>query len=101
MLRIALAQTNPVVGAFVDNAAAAVDAARRAREAGADLVALGEMALSGYPIEDLATRPSFLAASHAHLLRHPGGAEQASVGAGIRGSWAKSLAPPPCESLDF
>ncbi|HEY0374764.1 MAG TPA: NAD+ synthase [Amnibacterium sp.] len=68
MLRIALAQTDPVMGDFPGNAAAAIEAARRAREAGADLVALGEMALSGYPIEDLATRPAFLAASHAHLL---------------------------------
>ena len=68
ILRIALAQTNPVMGDFPGNIAAAIDVARRARDAGADLVALGEMALSGYPIEDLATRPAFLAASHAHLL---------------------------------
>ncbi len=67
ILRIALGQTNPVVGDFPGNIAAAIEATRRARDAGADLVALGEMALSGYPIEDLATRPAFLAASHAHV----------------------------------
>lgn len=67
-LRIALAQTDPVLGDFASNTAAAIAVAERARDAGADLVALGEMALSGYPIEDLATRPAFLAASHAHLL---------------------------------
>lgn len=67
-LRVALAQTDPVVGAFRENADAAVRAARDARAAGADLLALGEMALSGYPIEDLATRPAFLAVSHAHVL---------------------------------
>ncbi len=67
VLRIALAQTNPVMGSFIDNAERAVDVVRRAHEQGADLVAFGEMALSGYPIEDLAVRPSFLAASRDHL----------------------------------
>ncbi|MCU1477615.1 MAG: synthetase [Subtercola sp.] len=61
-LRLSLAQTNPIVGDLEGNSAAIVDAVRRARDAGADLVAFGEMALSGYPIEDLAGRPSFLAA---------------------------------------
>ncbi|MBC7723743.1 MAG: NAD+ synthase [Burkholderiaceae bacterium] len=60
-LRLALAQTNPVVGDLVGNAAQIVQAARAASEAGADVLAVGEMALSGYPIEDLASRPSFLA----------------------------------------
>lgn len=64
-LRLALAQTNPVVGDLVGNAAQVLDAAREAHAAGADLLALGEMALTGYPIEDLASRPSFLAASGA------------------------------------
>ena len=68
VLRIALAQTDPVMGAFHDNADAALGYVRRAHEQGADLVAFGEMALAGYPIEDLATRPSFLAASRRHLL---------------------------------
>jgi NAD+ synthase (glutamine-hydrolysing) len=62
-LRLALAQTNPVVGAFEHNAADIVRLTRDASAAGADLVAFGEMAISGYPIEDLASRPSFLRAS--------------------------------------
>src|SRR4051794_20487244 len=66
-LRIALAQTNPIMGAFVENMDAAVDVVARARAEGADLVALGEMALSGYPIEDLAPRPAFLRASAGHV----------------------------------
>ncbi|MCU1480173.1 MAG: synthetase [Subtercola sp.] len=61
-LRLALAQTNPIVGDLEGNSRGIVAAVRRARDAGADLVAFGEMALSGYPIEDLASRPSFLAA---------------------------------------
>jgi NAD+ synthase (glutamine-hydrolysing) len=63
-LRLALAQTNPIVGDFSGNAAQIVHAARRATEAGADLLLLGEMALSGYPIEDLAAEPSFLREAH-------------------------------------
>ena len=62
-LRLALAQTNPVVGDLVGNAAQVLEAAREAHASGADLLAVGEMALTGYPIEDLASRPSFLAAS--------------------------------------
>ncbi|ROS74009.1 NAD+ synthase (glutamine-hydrolysing) [Curtobacterium sp. PhB130] len=64
-LRLALAQTNPVVGAFDRNAAGILDAVRSAAAHGADLVAVGEMAISGYPIEDLASRPSFLRAARA------------------------------------
>ena len=59
-LRLALAQTNPILGDLAGNASQVVDAAKRAYAAGADILALGEMALSGYPIEDLAARPSFL-----------------------------------------
>ncbi len=63
-LRLALAQSNPIVGDLAGNADLIVDAVRRARDAGAHLVATGEMALTGYPIEDLATQPSFLRAAH-------------------------------------
>jgi NAD+ synthase (glutamine-hydrolysing) len=45
-----------------------MDAARAAHAAGADLLAVGEMALSGYPIEDLASRPSFLVSSHGAVV---------------------------------
>ncbi len=64
-LRLALAQTNPTVGDLHGNSQQILAAARRAKDAGADLLAVGEMALSGYPIEDLASRPSFLASSNA------------------------------------
>jgi NAD+ synthase (glutamine-hydrolysing) len=64
-LRLALAQTNPILGDLAGNAAQILDAAHRASKAGADILAVGEMALSGYPIEDLAARPSFLHAAHA------------------------------------
>jgi NAD+ synthase (glutamine-hydrolysing) len=67
-LRLALAQTNPILGDLLGNRAQILDAARKAAAAGADLLAVGEMALSGYPIEDLAARPSFLREAHAAVL---------------------------------
>ncbi len=79
-LRLALAQTNPIVGDLVGNAAQVIEAAKRAHAAGADLLALGEMALSGYPIEDLASRPSFLASSRAAVIALATGLEAAGLG---------------------
>jgi NAD+ synthase (glutamine-hydrolysing) len=67
-LRLALAQTNPILGDLRGNSARIVDVAKRAVAQGADILAVGEMALSGYPIEDLAARPSFLRESHAAVL---------------------------------
>lgn len=60
ILRLALAQTNPRLGDFSGNISAIVSYVQKAAATGADLVAFGEMALTGYPIEDLATRPEFL-----------------------------------------
>ena len=60
ILRLALAQTNPRLGDFSGNSAQILAAAQAGYARGADIVATGEMALSGYPIEDLATRPEFL-----------------------------------------
>lgn len=64
-IRLALAQTNPIVGDLLGNTEQVVTAARAAAAQGADILAVGEMALSGYPIEDLASRPSFLASASA------------------------------------
>ncbi len=60
VLRVALAQTNPRLGDFSANSAEILSHVRSAFEAGADLVAFPEMAITGYPIEDLARRPDFL-----------------------------------------
>ena len=64
-LRLALAQVNPTVGDLAGNAAIVIDYAGRAAAARADLVAFPEMMLTGYPVEDLALRPSFQQASRA------------------------------------
>ncbi len=66
-VRVALAQIDPTVGDLAANAATIRAAVRSAHEASADLVILPEMALTGYPIEDLALRPSFQAAARAAL----------------------------------
>lgn len=79
-VRLALAQTNPIVGDFEGNAAAVLQYAQLARDAGADLLALGEMAISGYPIEDLATRPAFLRESRHQLHLLAGRLEESGLG---------------------
>jgi NAD+ synthase (glutamine-hydrolysing) len=66
-LRVALAQINPTVGDLVGNLELVVARAREAHAAGAHLVAFPEMVLTGYPVEDLALRPSFQAASREAL----------------------------------
>jgi len=68
-LRIALAQVNPTVGDLDGNADLVVDWTRRARAAGAGLVVFPEMMITGYPVEDLALRASFVDASIATVHR--------------------------------
>ena len=67
MLRIALAQVNAVVGDLAGNAGLIVEWTRRAAARGARVVLFPEMALTGYPVEDLALRASFVEASIATL----------------------------------
>jgi len=62
-LRVALAQINPTVGDFVGNAALIQEAVSRADKESADILVFPEMIVTGYPVEDLALRPSFQAAS--------------------------------------
>jgi NAD+ synthase (glutamine-hydrolysing) len=66
-LRIALAQVNATVGDLDGNAELIVAWTRRAAERGARLVVFPEMMLTGYPVEDLALRASFVEASIATL----------------------------------
>ena len=71
-LRLALAQINPVVGDLEGNAALVLRWARHAADQGAHIVAFPEMALTGYPVEDLALRRSFQDASRAALVEVAG-----------------------------
>ncbi|MDJ0466521.1 NAD+ synthase [Streptomyces sp. H27-C3] len=62
-LRLALNQIDSTVGDLTGNAESIVHWTRHAAEQGAHLVAFPEMALTGYPVEDLALRSSFVEAS--------------------------------------
>ncbi|MCC7166899.1 MAG: NAD+ synthase [Rhodospirillales bacterium] len=64
-LSIALAQINPTVGDLTGNGARILEA--RAQAAKADLIVAGELALSGYPPEDLVLKPAFLNAIEAEV----------------------------------
>ncbi len=59
-LRVGLAQINVTVGDLKGNVAAILDAVERARAQGVDLVAFPELAITGYPPEDLLLRPQFV-----------------------------------------
>ena len=67
--RLTLAQLNPTVGALAANAAKARDAWAQGRAAGADLVALPEMFLTGYQTQDLVLKPAFQRDVAAELAR--------------------------------
>jgi NAD+ synthase (glutamine-hydrolysing) len=60
-LRVAAAQLNLVVGDLEGNASRILDAYEHADALGVDLVAFPELAITGYPPEDLLLRPAFVA----------------------------------------
>jgi NAD+ synthase (glutamine-hydrolysing) len=62
-LRVALAQINPTVGDLAGNAVLIAESVKSAQAQGANLIVFPEMIVTGYPVEDLALRPSFQAAS--------------------------------------
>ena len=66
-LRIASCQINTRVGALDHNTAAILDALRQAEEAGCDLAVFPELAITGYPPEDLLLKPGFIADNRAAL----------------------------------
>jgi NAD+ synthase (glutamine-hydrolysing) len=66
-MRLALAQINPTVGDLSGNARAVREWTAEAAARGAHLVAFPEMMLTGYPVEDLALRSSFVEASRTAL----------------------------------
>jgi NAD+ synthase (glutamine-hydrolysing) len=68
-VRVALAQLNTVVGDIDGNAGRVAAALADAGEAGADVTLVPELAISGYPPEDLLLRPAFAAACRDALER--------------------------------
>ena len=59
-MRIALAQMNSIVGDLEGNRERILAFVGKAREAGAELVAFPELAITGYPPEDLLLNPRFI-----------------------------------------
>ena len=68
-LRLAMAQINVVVGDVEGNARKIVEWIDRARDVDADIVTFPELALTGYPPEDLLLKPQFIDANLAALRK--------------------------------
>ena len=66
-MRLALAQINAVVGDLEGNRERILAALADARSANADIVLLPELAVTGYPPEDLLLRPAFVRAAEDSL----------------------------------
>ena len=62
-IRLAMAQSNPIVGDISGNLAKLVELSKQAAAQGANLVQFGEMSITGYPVEDLVTREAFVSAA--------------------------------------
>ena len=111
-IRVATAQLNLVVGDLDGNVEKMLEAYGRAQDAGADLVAFPELAITGYPPEDLLLRPGFVSAATAALERFAAGTDRAvaivgfpeagrdlynsaavCAGGAVRGGYRKHLLP--------
>jgi NAD+ synthase (glutamine-hydrolysing) len=66
-MRLALAQINPVVGDLEGNRQLILTRVEQAKAQGADLVLLPELAVTGYPPEDLLLRPGFVRAAESSV----------------------------------
>jgi NAD+ synthase (glutamine-hydrolysing) len=81
-MKIAIVQLNTIVGDIAGNTSRILEAARRARDDGAELVVFHELCVTGYPPKDLVERDAFVAEAEAALQRIA--AESASIaGLGI------------------
>ena len=97
-IRIALAQVNPVVGDLLANRALVIETTAKAAATGAGLVAFPEMVLTGYPVEDLALRPSFQRACDRSLRTLAEDLDAAGLGAMV--VVVGHLAPSPADATD-
>ena len=90
-IRIALAQINPTVGDLDGNAALMLEYVGRARDAAADLIAFPELAITGYPPEDLLLKPQFLDETRRAVERVARGSDGIAVIAGFVESAASKV----------
>lgn len=82
-LRLAMAQINTTVGDFDGNVKKILGAVEAARAEGADLIALPELAVCGYPPEDLLFKPQFIQANVQSLHRIAAAAKGITVVVGF------------------
>ena len=66
-MRVALAQMNAVVGDLDGNRSRILDRVQQARSLGSDLIVFPELAVTGYPPEDLLLRPGFVRAARSSV----------------------------------
>jgi NAD+ synthase (glutamine-hydrolysing) len=78
-LRVALCQLGSVVGDLSGNVERLVSALGRAEEAGADLAVFPELAITGYPPEDLLLKPGFVADNTVALSKVARATEQCAA----------------------
>lgn len=90
-LRIAMAQINPTVGDIAGNTALITTWIKDARRAKADLIAFPELAITGYPPEDLLFKPRFIADTRRALKAVAAAARGVVVVVGSVGQGAASL----------
>ena len=68
-IRVALAQMNATVGDLRGNADKIISSIKKAEKAGADIISFPELAITGYPPEDLLFQPKFVSDAHQELRR--------------------------------
>jgi len=95
IIRLAMAQSNPVVGDLSGNVAGILNLTRKAAADGANLVQFGEMSITGYPVEDLVTRESFVADAEKAVIKLAKTLNQEGLGeiAVVVGAPSKAAAP--------
>jgi NAD+ synthase (glutamine-hydrolysing) len=82
-LRIAMAQLNTTVGDFEGNLRKMLEALKRAKALGADLLTFPELAVCGYPPEDLLFKPHFIAENRRYLEKLVGASAGITIIAGF------------------
>jgi len=94
-IRLAMVQSNPTVGDISGNLSKLVQLTSEAATRGANLVQFGEMSVTGYPIEDLATRASFIEEAENAVSRLAEKLVEAGLGeiAVVVGAPSKALTP--------
>ena len=103
VLRVALCQSNPIVGDLSGNVAALQARVREARERQADVALFPELSITGYPPEDLLLKPSFvrdaaaalreLAAEVTGIVACVGAPDDGATAAGAKGLQGADRAP--------